>query len=160
LHHNRRGPPPTLRIWDGVNGTVIDENTRAERRSYGGADADLLGIGLATGAPLDLENEGGRVVPYRIRNIPRASSPDLPPVAAVHNQPHARMKNTVKPKTAFERLAVDYKERLTGAGDMDKILKTLYSNAYIALVDAKEAPNVRLPLNIRRAELQYAQRLQ
>ncbi|KAK5975957.1 hypothetical protein GCK32_020174, partial [Trichostrongylus colubriformis] len=135
------------------------EGTTAERKSYGGIDADLLGIGLATGAPLDLEMEGSRVVPYRTRNVPRATSTETPPPPVLQKQTHVRAKGITKPKTAFERLAVDYKERLTGAGDMNKILKSLYSNAYIALVDAKEAPNVRLPLNIRRAELQYTQRL-
>uniref|UniRef100_A0A7I4YDE2 Mucin-5AC n=1 Tax=Haemonchus contortus TaxID=6289 RepID=A0A7I4YDE2_HAECO len=148
-------PLPDLRIREGINGTAI----MTEEKSFrDGVDADLLNIGLATGAPLDLEAEGAQVVPYRTRNVP-ATSTSLPPAAVpvFHKAPHVRPKSTTKPKTAFERLAVDYKERLTGAGDMDKFLKSIYSNAYIALIDAKEAPNVRLPLNMRRAAGLYTQ---
>ncbi|VDO25946.1 unnamed protein product [Heligmosomoides polygyrus] len=84
----------------------------------------------------------------------RASSPPEPTTPVFPKTPIVRTKNTAvsmllsiianlqQPKTTFERLAVDYKERLTGAGDMDKILKSLYSNAYIALVDAKDASNI------------------
>ncbi|VDO77885.1 unnamed protein product [Haemonchus placei] len=153
-------PLPDLRIREGVNGTAIAERrTMAEEKTFrDGVDADLLNIGLATGAPLDLEAEGAHVVPYRTRNVP-ATTTSLPPAAVpvFHKAPHVRPKSTTKPKTAFERLAVDYKERLTGAGDMDKFLKSIYSNAYIALIDAKEAPNVRLPLNMRRAAGLYTQ---
>ncbi|KIH58968.1 copper/zinc superoxide dismutase [Ancylostoma duodenale] len=89
-----------------------------------------------------------------------ASGPHYNPTNMVHGGPMDTIRhvgdlgniNTPPPKTPFERLAVDYKERLTGAGDMDKILKSLYSNAYIALVDAKEASSVRIPLSMRRAQ--------
>ncbi|ETN84817.1 hypothetical protein NECAME_16999 [Necator americanus] len=99
---------------------ITVDSPKSNFQSYAGVDADLLNIGIATGAPLDLDSEGSR-----------------------------------HPKTPFERLAVDYKERLTGAGDMDKFLKTIYSNAYIALVDAKEASSVRIPLIMRRAQAEF-----
>ncbi|KAK6741528.1 hypothetical protein RB195_009408 [Necator americanus] len=132
---------------------ITVDSPKSNFQSYAGVDADLLNIGIATGAPLDLDSEGSRVVSYRTRNSNRATSttqspPSFQPVVG-------RPKTTSHPKTPFERLAVDYKERLTGAGDMDKFLKTIYSNAYIALVDAKEASSVRIPLIMRRAQAEF-----
>lgn len=148
-----KAPGAVLHVRDGSN--VTTERNTVRPKSYGGDDADLLNIGLATGAPLDIESEASRLVAYRTRNMQRASSPPEPTTPVFPKTPIVRTKNTAQPKTTFERLAVDYKERLTGAGDMDKILKSLYSNAYIALVDAKDASNVRIPLSMRRAELRY-----
>ncbi|CAJ0600534.1 unnamed protein product [Cylicocyclus nassatus] len=135
---------------------IRDLNSTVEKSkllsSYGGIDADLLNnIALATGAPLDLEAEGTQLVAYRARNTGRAPSTTLAP-STISRSMVGRPKTTSPPKTPFERLAVDYKERLTGAGDMDKFLKTIYSNAYIALVDAKEASSVRIPMSMRRAQ--------
>ncbi|KHJ79735.1 hypothetical protein OESDEN_20609, partial [Oesophagostomum dentatum] len=132
-----------------LNSTVNDPSSL--RRSFGGVDADLLNLGIVTGAPLDLESEGSNVVAYRTRNVNRISSTTQQP-PAVQRSVVGRAKATSHPKTPFERLVVDYKERLTGAGDMDKFLKSLYSNAYIALIDAKEASSVRIPLSMRRAQ--------
>ncbi|WKX98519.1 hypothetical protein Q1695_013867 [Nippostrongylus brasiliensis] len=147
-----RRPAAHIRVGMGVNGTA--ERTTSRPRVILGDDVDLLGIPIITGAPLDIEAEASQLVAYRTRNLQRPPPPPLlpPPIPVPPQTPRA--KNIVHPKTPFERLAVDYKERLTGAGDMDKILKTLYSNAYIALVDAKEARNVRIPLSMRRAEIE------
>ncbi|RCN35840.1 hypothetical protein ANCCAN_18287 [Ancylostoma caninum] len=47
----------------------VDNPNPKPNAQYGGVDADLLGIGFPTGAPLDLENEGNRLVAYRTRNL-------------------------------------------------------------------------------------------
>ncbi|KJH46489.1 hypothetical protein DICVIV_07438 [Dictyocaulus viviparus] len=134
-----------LRIRD------VTKNTKFVTKSYSTRGNGFVSMKFVTGAPLDLENEDINEINYQTKNSPRTASsigtttltPQLPTVG--------KPKTTTHPKTPFERLVVDYKQRLAGAVDIDKILKSIYSNAYIALIDAKDAPKVQIPLNVRRA---------
>lgn len=46
--------------------------------------------------------------------------------------------------TEFERLASDYRQRLSNTGDINRLLRSLYENAYISLSEAKETPKSRV----------------
>ncbi|VDM58131.1 unnamed protein product [Angiostrongylus costaricensis] len=138
---------PTTQIHEVTNNTK-----KAITKSRNGIDANALNMKFVTGAPLDLDNEDNHAVAYRNRNLHRSASSTNPP-APTFPKPSGKPRYFTHPKTPFERLVVDYKQRLAGGMDIDKILKSIYSNAYIALIDAKDAPKVQIPLSMRRAEI-------
>uniref|UniRef100_A0A0K0DK00 DEK_C domain-containing protein n=1 Tax=Angiostrongylus cantonensis TaxID=6313 RepID=A0A0K0DK00_ANGCA len=143
---------PTTQIHEVVSNT-INNTKKVIIKSRNGIDANALNMKFVTGAPLDLDNEDNHALAYRNRNLHRSASSTNPPAPTFPKSTSGKPRHFTHPKTPFERLVVDYKQRLAGGMDIDKILKSIYSNAYISLIDAKDAPKVQIPLSMRRAEI-------
>uniref|UniRef100_A0A1I7XTW8 Histone-lysine N-methyltransferase SETMAR n=1 Tax=Heterorhabditis bacteriophora TaxID=37862 RepID=A0A1I7XTW8_HETBA len=135
---------------------VFDRKKTQEipRRSYTENDADLLGIGLATGAPLDLESEGKAEAVYHSRNQLRTTTSPINLTEATSIPTTTRGRGTTHTQTAFEKLAVDYRTRLAGTVDIDKMLKSFYKNAYIALVERNDLQKIQKPEESRRSYIE------